>query len=63
MTIAYDNLKVIHVLDKRTFGEAKVIRDSLEHVQERAALAKVQRTNSLQSFVVQKKSNKKKAVF
>lgn len=65
MTIAFDNLKVIGVLDKRTFDEAKVIRDSLEHVQEVAALAEVQRTkrvNSLQSFAVQK-SNKRKAVF
>lgn len=65
MTIAFDNLKVIDVLDKRTFDEAEVIRDSLEHVQERAALAEVQRTervNSLQSFAVQK-SNKRKAVF
>lgn len=65
MTIAFDNLKVIGVLDKRTFDEAKVIRYSLEHVQEVAALAEVQRTkrvNSLQSFAVQK-SNKRKAVF
>lgn len=65
MTIAFDNLKVIDVHDKRTFDETKMIRDSLEHVQEKAALAKVQRTkgvNSLQSFAVQK-SNQRKAVF
>lgn len=63
--LAFGIMEVTDDLNKRRLDRAMIIRDSPESVQERTALAEVQRSrvNSFQSFAVEKGSMRKAVFF